>query len=189
MIMQTQTFITPKQAAKLLNVTRKTLLNWEEQGKIKAAKTIGGQSRYLLSSLPNYDKQLVGANYENSKQKGDVYEIYVRDELTKDVDDRVWLWKDIPEGELRNVGILGSWNEHRLKRKENKLHGLPDLGCDILVKSNDEFTFVQCKHYGDNTSVRIEDLGGFYLYVLTYGINGVVYHTSKISGNIQLHRP
>ena len=129
-------------------------------------------------------------DYKNTKEKGDAYEIYIRDELAKNKEDHVWLWQDIPESILRDIGILGSWNEHRLRRKDNKENGLPDLGCDILVKTYaGDYVFVQCKHYNENNSIRIEDLGGFYLYILTYGYKGIVYHTSKISGNIHLHKP
>mgnify|MGYP003694723401 CR=1 FL=1 len=54
--MDNEKFLQPSHAAKLLDVTTRTLFTWEEKGKIKAIRTSGGHRRYILSSFPNYQK-------------------------------------------------------------------------------------------------------------------------------------
>lgn len=44
-------FLSQKQAREFLNITRTTILRWEEQGKIKVYKTSGGHRRYLKTDL------------------------------------------------------------------------------------------------------------------------------------------
>lgn len=43
--------LTPRQAAELLGVTVKTLHRWEESGKIKSTRTVGGHRRYNIADL------------------------------------------------------------------------------------------------------------------------------------------
>lgn len=52
--MEQDTFLTPLEASKILNVTTRTLFTWQKEGKIKCIRTSGNHKRYLLSSLPNY---------------------------------------------------------------------------------------------------------------------------------------
>lgn len=52
--METEKFLSPGQAAKLLNVTVRTLYNWETTGKIKCIRTNGNHRRYIMSSIPDY---------------------------------------------------------------------------------------------------------------------------------------
>jgi excisionase family DNA binding protein len=40
-------FLSQKQAREFLNITRTTILRWEEHGDIKVYKTSGGHRRYL----------------------------------------------------------------------------------------------------------------------------------------------
>lgn len=40
-----------KEAAELLGVCARTLKNWDDAGKLKAYKTIGGHRRYKMSDL------------------------------------------------------------------------------------------------------------------------------------------
>lgn len=100
---------------------------------------------------------------------------------------QTYLWKDIPENELRKSGLLGNWNEHRFNRKNNKINNLPDLGTDILLKDLEKNTYelIQCKNYAKN-NVCIEDLGGFYSMILHYDLPGSVYYNSDLSNNIKL---
>jgi hypothetical protein len=56
-----------------------------------------------------------------NKIKGDNYERFIKQllfEKNQNID--VWLWKDIPEYNLREAGILGDWNKYRLNRNTNK---------------------------------------------------------------------
>jgi putative resolvase len=50
--MDKETYLNPKDAAKLFNVTTRTLFTWEASGKIKCIRTNGGHRRYVLSSFP-----------------------------------------------------------------------------------------------------------------------------------------
>lgn len=43
-------YVTPREAARLLGVNSRTLSRWEESGKIKAVKTPSGQRRYDIDS-------------------------------------------------------------------------------------------------------------------------------------------
>ena len=53
---------------------------------------------------------------------------YIINELNKNA----YLWHETPETILINSGIIGSHNEHRLKRIENKENSLIDTGIDII---------------------------------------------------------
>ena len=119
-----------------------------------------------------------------NKQKGDEYELYIKNYLRSE-NNYVWLWNDIPEEHLRNIGYIGDWNEHRLGKRENRVNNLPDLGCDILLLNEEkEYRLVQCKNY-NSKSVTLQDLGTFYLMIYKYGQNGIVYYTKSISRNIK----
>ena len=73
-------------------------------------------------------------NQTTNQLKGEQYEVFIKKFLENE-NEKAWLWKDIPELILRDAGLLGDWNLHRLIRKENKINSLPDLGTDILFKS------------------------------------------------------
>ena len=45
--------------------------------------------------------------------KGEQYEIFIKQYLENN-SIKTWLWKDIPEQELKKGGLLGDWNLHRL---------------------------------------------------------------------------
>jgi excisionase family DNA binding protein len=54
-------YIRPEEAAKMLNVTVRTLLNWDYKGKIKCIRTKGGHRRFLrsdvISKTTNYKEE------------------------------------------------------------------------------------------------------------------------------------
>jgi predicted site-specific integrase-resolvase len=52
--MEQETFLTPLETSKILNVATRTLFTWQKEGKIKCIRTSGNHKRYLLSSFPNY---------------------------------------------------------------------------------------------------------------------------------------
>jgi putative resolvase len=56
-------FLTQKQAREFLNISRTTILYWEEQGKVKVYKTSGGHRRYLKSDL----EKLIGMEVEEAR--------------------------------------------------------------------------------------------------------------------------
>jgi hypothetical protein len=125
-----------------------------------------------------------------NQQKGATYEKYIKIYL-QNKNNETWLWDEIPELQLRNSGLLGNWNIHRIVRKENKINGLPDLGTDILLKNNitNQYELVQCKNFESNNNVTFHHLAGFYAMVSHYDIPGTVYYTSKLSHNIKLLKP
>ena len=55
-------FLTPEETARILNVTTKTLINWEEKGKLRSLRTQGKHRRYYMSDI----RKLTG---EESKGK------------------------------------------------------------------------------------------------------------------------
>jgi superfamily II DNA or RNA helicase len=130
--------------------------------------------------------------FKNTKEKGDAYEIFIKHELIDSGEyEWVYLWKDLPESELFESGIMDDWNLSRVKRKEWRTTGiLPDFGTDLMIKGNDgKYSIVQCKYYDENNMLRIEDLGTFYFMMFNYFnyVNGIVYHTSKLTISLEKH--
>ena len=127
-----------------------------------------------------------------NKQKGDLYEKFINSYLNNKKGYESWLWNDIPEYYLRKSGLLGDWNEHRYNRKFNKINELPDTGVDILLKKDieekDKYILVQCKNYSSNKSITFECLAGFFGMTKFYDLDGVVFHTTKLSINIKLQK-
>lgn len=54
--------ITPKKAAEMLGISPMTLRNWEESGKIKAVKTLGGHRRYLIEEIKGIAERNMNEN-------------------------------------------------------------------------------------------------------------------------------
>jgi superfamily II DNA or RNA helicase len=128
----------------------------------------------------------------NTIEKGTKYEIFIKNYLNNNENNESWLWKDIPEKHLRKTHILGEWNEYRLNRKESKNNSeneLIDTGCDLLLKNGEKYYIIQCKNYESPNSVRIHHLGGFYMMMLHYDLDGILYYTSKLSSNIKCQKP
>ena len=120
-----------------------------------------------------------------NKQKGDEYEIYIRDHIINDLNKQAFLWSHTPETILIESGIIGSHNEHRLRRKENKLNPLHDTGIDIIQVNEDKsISLIQCKN-GYERGLIMSDLAGFGLWMASIdSLKGYVYYTSKLSHNI-----
>ena len=123
---------------------------------------------------------------ETNKEKGDNYECQVRDYIRTILKKSAYLWDDTPETLLIKAGIIGSHNENRLKRKENKENPLQDTGVDIIQVENENIcSFVQCKN-GYKSGVTYDDLAGFLMWMMSFeNTNGYVYYTSKLSTHIQ----
>ena len=120
-----------------------------------------------------------------NKHKGDEYELYIRDHIINNLNKQAFLWSHTPETILIEAGIIGSHNEHRLRRKENKLNPLHDTGIDIIqINQDNTISVVQCKNGYDNGLV-MSDLAGFGLWMASLdSLKGYVYYTSKLSHNI-----
>jgi superfamily II DNA or RNA helicase len=125
----------------------------------------------------------------NNLIKGFLYEKQIKDYIINNLQKNAYLWSETPETILISNGIIGSHNDLRLKRKDNKLNPLRDTGIDIIqIENNNKISFVQCKN-GYMNGLRIDDLAGFSLMSLHHYNNivkGYVYFTSKLSNNITL---
>ena len=132
-------------------------------------------------------------NFNTMKEKGDAYEILIKHLLLDSGNyDKVHLWQDVPEADLFASGIMDDWNTARLRRKTARKEGLlGDIGTDLLVLGVDgKYSIIQCKYYDEDARLRIEDLGTFYFMMMNYHqmVGGIVYHTSKLSHLLELHR-
>jgi predicted helicase len=131
----------------------------------------------------------------STAQKGTLYEVFIKDYLEKqNLNNNYWLWKDVPELELRKASILGEWNLFRFNRKRNNQiakeeNKLIDTGIDVLAKTNDEYIIIQCKNYAENNYVTVLDLAGFFMMVNHYELKGIVFYTSKLSSHITSQKP
>jgi superfamily II DNA or RNA helicase len=123
---------------------------------------------------------------ETIQEKGFKYEIQVRDYIINKLNTMAYLWSDIPETILINNGIIGSHNEHRLRRIYNKENSLQDTGIDIIqLDSNKKSSLVQCKN-GYKKGITMNDLSGFMCWMAVMDkLNGYVYYTDKLSDPIR----
>lgn len=121
-----------------------------------------------------------------NKIKGDRYEIQIRDFIINVLGTPAYLWNHCPESILKQFGIIGSHNENRLRRKENKENPLPDTGIDIIqVENNNTCSLVQCKN-GYKKGLTIGDLAGFMFWIATLDkLKGYVYYTDNLSLNVR----
>ena len=130
---------------------------------------------------------------ETKQEKGFNYEIQIRDHIINSLQKQAYLWNDAPETLLINSGIIGSHNENRLRRKENKENNeykenqLQDTGIDIIQVDDyikNVISFVQCKNCYKK-GITYHDLAGFCMWMMNFSnINGYVYYTNKLSKHI-----
>jgi excisionase family DNA binding protein len=73
--------LTQGEACELLNITRPTILRWEDQGKVHPVKTPGGHRRYDENEL----KKLIGMKFDKQNLSNDVL-IYARVSTKKQKD-------------------------------------------------------------------------------------------------------
>jgi len=72
------TYIQPSRAAKILDVSNRTLINWDINGDIQSIRTKGGHRRYLLSDVmsklqqPSTQRKICYARVSTSSQKNDL---------------------------------------------------------------------------------------------------------------------
>lgn len=126
----------------------------------------------------------------DNKIKGDLYEIFINSYLnTLDSTKNSYLWRDIPEFILYQANLITCYNEHRLKRKSDKINPLQDIGLDIItVNNNDDIIFIQCKNY--TGMVNVACLSGFFM-MMTNHIDkvGYVYYSNKITKKVKENVP
>jgi len=77
---------------------------------------------------------------ETNKEKGERYEMQIRDYIINVLNKPAYLWSHVPESLLVSCGIIGSHNEHRLKRKDNRVvanmgHGYKQIKNLLKIKS------------------------------------------------------
>lgn len=61
-------YITPEKASQLLNVTTKTLINWNKSNKINCIRTKGNHRRYILSEIINSQDTLNNIPHDNRRK-------------------------------------------------------------------------------------------------------------------------
>jgi superfamily II DNA or RNA helicase len=109
-------------------------------------------------------------------QLGLEYEKYVQ-KIIKNKYINCWLWTEVPKHILVELKIIN-----------NNQENCDDIGCDIVCQNNDlTFLFVQCKNYsttGNDNTISIYDLSGFYNFIAETGFNGSVYYSGKLSSQI-----
>ena len=121
----------------------------------------------------------------DNKTRGDIYEIYINSYINSLNTTKIsYLWKDIPDVVLYKANLITCYNEHRLKRKSDKINPLQDVGIDIITVNNDEtIIFVQCKNYKEMVDVTC--LAGFFM-IMTKHVDkiGYVYYSNKITKKV-----
>lgn len=125
-----------------------------------------------------------------NKEKGDLYEEIIKNDLNKEDNAEAHIWSNIPEEWFIESELLTDLEWNRLYRKlkksnkqefENMLH---DIGIDVIQKKDNKYTLVQCKN-GYNNGVTIGNLAGMYARMFNNPhLKGQVYYTDKISQNI-----
>lgn len=122
----------------------------------------------------------------DNNQKGHLYELQIRDYIIQNLNNRAFLWNDVPESILLEYNIIGSHNQHRINRKLKKINKLQDTGIDIIQISEDNNCYlVQCKN-GYQNGVTMNDLAGFMCWMTHLDkLTGYVYYTNKLSHNIK----
>lgn len=138
----------------------------------------------------------------DSKTIGTLYEIYICDYLnTLPTTKCAYLWKNVPDNILENIGLLTKDNAIIFrKNRNNTLNPFIDIGIDIVCVNNDnKIDLIQCKNY--KTSITISDLAGFYFVMAHFpNHNGYVYHPNniishnitnfkKVSNIMYIHKP
>jgi len=118
--------------------------------------------------------------------KGYNYELQIKYYIINELNKKAFLWHETPETILINSGIIGSHNDHRLKRISNKENSLIDTGIDIIqIENNNLCSLVQCKN-GYKNGLTFNDLSGFFGWMTgLINLSGYVYYTNKLSDNIK----
>ncbi|AYV76193.1 MAG: DEAD/SNF2-like helicase [Terrestrivirus sp.] len=120
----------------------------------------------------------------NNYLKGIEYEKQVKTHLLKS-NDQVFLWNEIPINIFIKSKIFENYADKlRFRKNSTDDHGISDTGCDIFYfnKEQNQWLITQCKNY--TNTVTLEKLAGFYDFIISTGLNGELYYTSKLSNII-----
>lgn len=125
----------------------------------------------LIKIMEKYNEKIIpetniplSKNTLYTKIKGIRYEMQVLQILKQKYPSaELYLWNDIPKKYLYELKFYvnfsnkiereGGLNDDNIKN----LPKIPDHGCDILMKNNDVFTFVQCKNF-EKIKVCLKDI-------------------------------
>jgi len=115
--------------------------------------------------------------------KGDKYEEYICEYLSKQPNNKAWLWKDVPVIELKNAKLI---TEEQFKKLDTtEINTISDYGIDIVVKNNNKYIFVQCKNF--SKCVYEYSLYTFLNLMKKYkDTQGIIFYTTKISIKLQM---
>jgi hypothetical protein len=102
------------------------------------------------------------------------YEYYVINNIIDEYE-QIWHWKDFPLEKLKE--ILDLENKNILDTYKDD-----DIGFDVIGYKNNEYYFIQCKNFTD--TITVYDLSGFYFFISTFKVNGIVYYNGKLSQRI-----
>ena len=106
------------------------------------------------------------------------YELQIKMYIINDLNKRAYLWNETPLNYLIENKIIGSHNEHRLRRKESQTNTLIDTGIDIIQIENDNTcSLIQCKN-GYKNGLTMSDLTGIMCWMFSLpNLCGYVYYT------------
>jgi len=137
----------------------------------------------MILKKSNFIKYFYYKMVNENKIKGDNYELFIAEKL-KNQNNEVYLWKNIPESILYELGFISNWNQFRLEKIKFKkgeeydyTHNyFIDTGIDIVVKEN-EFKLIQCKDW--KKQLGYSDISTFLAMCFNYNKNAELYYTRK----------
>jgi superfamily II DNA or RNA helicase len=115
----------------------------------------------------------------NSIQRGSSYENQIFCSLLKKYPDHeVYMWSTVPIAYLQELKFIDSTTAEKYAEFKS---GIQDIGCDILMKHDSQYTLVQCKNYSDK-NICCADLAGFFCLMATRDqVNGIVISNTPLS--------
>ena len=121
--------------------------------------------------------------------KGLTYEKHIKTHLLTN-NNQVYLWNDIPLDIFISSKIFENYENKLLfrRRSTDDAHNVTDTGCDILYYDEKikQWIIVQCKNY--TVTVTLDKLAGFYDLLLSTGLSGELYYTSRLSEPITRYK-
>jgi len=147
------------------------------------------------------------------KEKGRIYEIYIKKYLINIEHLECWLWKDIPKNILIDsklitndrynyiINTIDKLKDSNIKDANyykhminiNHINKMYDYGIDILAKKDNKYIFIQCKNF--NTTIYNSRLNSFNNIMNRYKSNdGILYysgnlHVTKLNNVKYIHIP
>ena len=62
-------YLTPKEAAAILNVSTESIRNWTKAGKLRAVTTLGGHRRFLVEEINRFSASILGKPSEKTQPR------------------------------------------------------------------------------------------------------------------------